>query len=147
MGLLYGLCKVHKPTVDGSPPFRPILSAIDTPTYNLAKFLVPYLTPLGKNEYTVADSFCFAREIQKQDSRLFMASLDVNSLFTNIPLGETVDICCDTLFQGHDVIDKMSKADFKELLTLATHQSYFTFDGNVYQQIDGVAMGSHLGPG
>ena len=31
-GILYGLGKVHKKAVNGSPPFRPILSAIDTPT-------------------------------------------------------------------------------------------------------------------
>ena len=57
LGGLYGLCKVHKSSVDGCPPFRPILSAIDTPTYKLAKFLVPHLTPLTKNEYTVSDSY------------------------------------------------------------------------------------------
>ena len=31
-GALYGLCKVHKAIVDVFPPFRPILSAIRTPT-------------------------------------------------------------------------------------------------------------------
>ena len=40
-GTRYGLCKVHKQEVDGCPPFRPILSALQTPTYNLAQFLVP----------------------------------------------------------------------------------------------------------
>ena len=37
------LCKVHKQLVDNCPPSRPIISAIKTPTYNLAKFLVPLL--------------------------------------------------------------------------------------------------------
>ena len=40
-GTMYGLCKVHKQEVDGCPPFRPILSALQTPTYNLAQLLVP----------------------------------------------------------------------------------------------------------
>ena len=35
-GILYGLGKIHKETRNGIPPFRPILSAIGTPTYNLA---------------------------------------------------------------------------------------------------------------
>ena len=39
---MYGLCKVQKQEIDGCPPFRHILSALQTPTYNLAKFLVPY---------------------------------------------------------------------------------------------------------
>ena len=41
-GIMYGLCKFHK-DIDNCPPFRPILSAINTPTYKLAKFLVPIL--------------------------------------------------------------------------------------------------------
>ena len=40
---IYGLCNVHKQQVDTCPPFRPISSALQTPTYNLAKFLVPIL--------------------------------------------------------------------------------------------------------
>ena len=40
-GILYGLCKVHKAITDICPPFRPILSAIGTPSYKLGKFLVP----------------------------------------------------------------------------------------------------------
>ena len=42
-GILYGICKVHKTITDICPPFRPILSAIGTPSYKLAKFLVPKL--------------------------------------------------------------------------------------------------------
>ena len=62
-GTMYGLCKVHKQEVDGCLPFRQILSVLQTPTYNLAKFLVPILDPLTKNEYTVKDSFHFAEDI------------------------------------------------------------------------------------
>ena len=40
-GILYGNSKVHKPVVDNMPKFRPILSGINTPGYNLAKFLIP----------------------------------------------------------------------------------------------------------
>ena len=61
-GTMYGLCKVNKQEVDGCPPFRPILSALQTPTYHLAKLLVPILDTLTKNEYTVKDSFHFAEE-------------------------------------------------------------------------------------
>ena len=49
----------NKPVQDNCPSFRPILSAIGTPTY--AKFLVPFLKPLTENEYTVRNSFLFAR--------------------------------------------------------------------------------------
>ena len=85
-GILYGLCKVYKEITDICPPFRPILSAIGTPSYKLAKFLVPKLSSITFNEFTVNDSFVFGEEIAHQDSKLFMGSLDVDSLFTNIPL-------------------------------------------------------------
>ena len=64
-GILYGQAKVHKPVQDNFPSFRPILSAIGRPTYDLAKFLVPILKPLTENEYTVHDSFSFASEVSK----------------------------------------------------------------------------------
>ena len=54
-GTMYGLCKVYKQEVDGCPSFRPVLSALQTPTYNLGKLLVPILDPLTKNEYAVKD--------------------------------------------------------------------------------------------
>ena len=69
-GILYGLGKVHKETNNGLSPFRPILSAIGTPTYKLAKFLLPFLMPSTQNEYTVTNSFHFAEEICKQDPNL-----------------------------------------------------------------------------
>ena len=100
--ILYGLAKTHKETRNGIQPFDPILSAIGTPTYKLAKFLLKFLSPSTANEFTVIDSFHFAEEISQQDSNLHMASLDVDSLFTNIPLEETIDICVDNLYSDNE---------------------------------------------
>ena len=91
--------KVHIASVGNCPPFRPIFSALNTPTYKLAKFLVPILKPLATNEFTVIDSFHFAEEIVDQQYDLFMGSLDVDFLFTNIPLDETIEICIYKLFE------------------------------------------------
>ena len=85
-GILYGRAKIYKPFEDGVLPFRPILSDIGTPKYKLAKFFVPLLAPLTSNEYTIKNSFSFAEELLSFDSNLVMASFDVESLFTNIPL-------------------------------------------------------------
>ena len=52
---MYGNCKAHKQQVDDCLPFRPILSTLQTPTYNLDKILVAILNPLTKNEDTVKD--------------------------------------------------------------------------------------------
>ena len=92
LGILYGLCKVHKQLVGNPPPFRPIILAIKRPTYNLAKFLFPLPEPITTNMYTEKQSFKFAKEIADQDPGIFMASLDAESLFTNIPLEETISV-------------------------------------------------------
>ena len=52
-GVLYGFCKTHKKVLDKCPALRPILSAIKTPSYNLAKILVPLIKPITKNNFTV----------------------------------------------------------------------------------------------
>jgi hypothetical protein len=144
--VLYGLSKVHKPVVDNIPKLRPILSAINTPTYKLSQFLNEILKPFTTNEYTTKDSFAFANDIRSQQASCYMASLDVDSLFTNIPLIETMDICTKLLFQENDTVHGMNREDFKQLLSIATTESFILFDNEFYQQIDGVAMGSPLGP-
>ena len=70
-GIMYGLAKVHKIVRDGLPSFRPTLSAIGTPTYKLAKFLVPILDPLTTNEYTIKDSFTLNKTIKSFPLKLF----------------------------------------------------------------------------
>ena len=95
---LYGLPKIHKPLVDGLPKYRPIISQIGSPTYKIAKYLLKFITPYTTNEYTVNDTFHFASMLDGTNHRLHMASLDVESLFTNIPLCETIDIVSDKVF-------------------------------------------------
>ena len=75
-----------------------------------------------------------------------MGSLDIDSLFTNIPFEETIEICISNLFKNNDTVHGLKKSEFKELLSLATNESYFIFNNISYKQIDGVAMGSPLGP-
>ena len=54
-----------------------------------------------------------------------MGSLYVDSLFTNIPLEEIINICTNTLFENTEKAEGLSKIEFKELLSLATKESYF----------------------
>ena len=78
------------------------MSVVGTPTYKLAKFLLPFLTPLTQSEYTVTELFPFAEEIYKHDPKFYAASLDADSLFTNIPLDESIDICIDDLYKDDE---------------------------------------------
>ena len=145
-GILYGLSKVHKSLVNGLPKVRPILSAIGTAAYNVAKFMVPILSPIANGPLTITNSFDFNKELLEQNASLFMGSLDVDALFISIPLDDTIDIGVEELFKNKDEVNKLSKKEVKELLNLATKESLFLFDNVYYYQIDGVAMGSPLGP-
>ena len=86
------------------------LSALQTPIHKLAKYLVPILEPLTTNKYRVKDSFNFATEIVEQDSRNFMSRLDIDSLFTNIPLEETIEICTNNLFKNSNIVHGLKKS-------------------------------------
>ena len=89
----------------------------DTPTYKLAKFLVPVLSDITQNKFTVKDSFTFVDEILTQSNDLYMASLDIDALLTSIPLDETIDICVKKLFKTpYTLVKGISKTDFRDLL-------------------------------
>ncbi|XP_037802991.1 uncharacterized protein LOC119597485 [Penaeus monodon] len=94
-GTLYGLPKVHKANI----PLRPIISSIGTFNYNVAKFLVPIIAPITTNQYTIDNSTFFAKEITSLNFQqpVIMASFDVESLFTNVPLQETTELITKTL--------------------------------------------------
>ena len=127
--------------LDKCPPLTPILLAIKTPSYNLAKYLLPLIEPITKNNFTFKNSFEFSKEICEQNREYFMASLDFESLFTNIPLQETLKICCDSFYKNQELLCNISKTQFEKLLRTALSNNYFLFDGIIYQQIEGVAMG------
>ena len=117
----------------------------------LSKWLESLLEPVLKrfSTHCIRDSFTFADAIQnsKDANNLFMCFFDISSLFTNVPLEETINICADTLyFDDSDAQPLISKAVFIELMKSATSGVEFSFNDIMYKQTDGVAMGSSLGP-
>ena len=145
---LYELPKTHKEKL----AMRPILSATNTYNYALAKWLDNKLKPLSLNQHTVTDIFDFASEVQ--DLRIsagnILVSYDVSSLFTNVPLDETIEILADKAFRDNwfnSTYDlNISKQDLVDPLGVATKSQLCQFNGALYEQTDGVAMGSPLGP-
>ena len=104
------------------------------------------LSFLSVNEHTITDIFAFTNEIcvLKINPGEILVSYDVLSLFTNVPLHETIDILARKAFENcfNDTYDlNMTQTDLNDLLHVATK-----FDGALYEQTDGVAMGSPLGP-
>ena len=149
---MYGLPKLHKNGV----PLRPILSMVGAPQHELGKWLVEVLQPvLDKySSYLLKDTFAFCDHLEDFSAQsqhdiesLCMCSFDVVSLFTNVPLQETIDVCMDALYRDESITAPLVPEDLvKKLLLKATADVEFSFNGQLYRQIDGVAMGSPLGP-
>ena len=105
---------------------RPILSATSTYNYALAKWLDSKLKPLSLNQHTITDIFYFVNEVQ--DLRIStgntLVSYDVSSLFTNVPLNETIEIRAEKAFKDNwfnSTYDlNISKEDLVDLLSVAT---------------------------
>ena len=76
-----------------------------------------------------------------------MVSFDVKSLFTNVPLQETIDLILSKIYDKNSNANHLpiKKKIFKKLLNLAT-KGTFLYKDKLHQQIDGVSMGSSLGP-
>ena len=64
-----------------------------------------HLSCLTINEFTVKDSFLFAKEIVEQGSSFYMCSLDVDSLFTNVTLEKTINICTESIYNQNDSVE------------------------------------------
>jgi len=146
-GIMYGLPKIHK----NGAPIRPIISACGTYNYKLAKYLDKILKPLiTNNNYIIKDTFDFVNRVSKltNNNNQHMVSFDVESLFTNIPTTETINIILDRAFPNSETLkfEGMKRETLKKLLIICTQESHFQFNGRCYEQIDGVAMGSPLGP-
>jgi len=131
---LYGFPKVHKEGV----LLRSIVSNIGAPTYQLCKYLAGILSQLtGNSAHHAKNSIRFVQileslRVQPED---LMVSFDVVSLFTNVPIVDSLE-----LFSRHFEYDVL--ALFKHVLI----STYFCFVGQFYEQTDVVTMGSPLSP-
>ena len=145
LGYAYGNVKTHKP----DNPLRPIISQIQTPTYNIAKKLNEILSPYAPRDFALASTSDFLELLntsQPADDHI-IAPLDVESLFTNVPVDRTIQYILDRVYR----CDKTPPLDIPEehlrsLLEICTKEAPFTCPrGTMYRQVDGVAMGSPLG--
>ena len=106
---LYGLPKIHKEGV----PLRPIVSNIGAPMYQLSKHLAELLGQLtGKSTHHVKNSSQFVQTLDsiKIQPGEIMVSFDTVSLFTNVPIIDSLQ-----LLSKH--FDKEVLALFKHTLT------------------------------
>ena len=125
---LHGTPKVHKIKSNSEvPSFRPIVSSIGN-FNDLSRFLCDMLTPFILIDYCIQDSFSFVKEVQEVSvSNYFMVSYDVCSLFTNIPLNETIDLAVDIIFDNNHNTKKYHQAPIKETFCFCYITNSFSF--------------------
>ena len=131
---MYGLPKLHKPGI----PLRPVLSATGTYNFELAKWLNSVLQPLVYSKHTVESAFEFVDILKEVPVSKTMVSFDVVSLFTNVPLSDTIEIILDELFDSTGQSEYLAelncetnRSDTKKLLELATSGMLLAFDGDL----------------
>ena len=120
-GILYCLPKIHKVNT----PLRPIISSINTAGYKIAKFLVPFLSNLTVNDYTLKDSATFVNYIKDLNlpPGFVMSSFDVTNLFTNVPLKETTEIILNSYNPAS--FFNISKTILKKIISICHIRVHF----------------------
>jgi len=146
-GYIYANPKIHKRLVN--PPLRPIISQVGTVTYNISKKLNSIVSKYMPRRYTVKSSYEFISMLKSNNpGDNILASLDVENLFTNVPVDETIEIIINNVYNHPTLTPPDISADIlRQLLRICTTRTPFrSVDGDLYVQRDGVSMGSALGP-
>lgn len=145
-GYIYGNAKTHKNPTD--PPLRPIISQVTTPSYPVAKKLNEILDPYLPKGYSINSTDELLSVLQSSQPDGILASLDVENLFTNVPIDATIDIILNHVYRNPTLVaPALPETIMKSMLTICTKEAPFKHvDGSLYRQIDGIAMGSPLGP-
>ena len=91
---MYGNVKTHK---QGNP-LRPIISQCPTPTYHLAKSLNKIILPYIDNKYMLISTDDFLDLDKSNNYQGTIASLNVESLFSNVPVDTTINIIVERAY-------------------------------------------------
>ena len=127
--------------------FRPIIDQSDTYTYNTAKIVSDYLQPLAHNDYVIKDTPTFAEIIKNDvlDPNEEYVSYDVESLFTGIPVKETIDYIITQIHDNKAIEPKCkSKLIFRRVLEKLTQNCVFSVNNKPVKQVHGCPMGGAI---
>ena len=96
---------------------------VNTPQYGLAKHLESIIKSNVPSTNMLRSTQDFVSKLSnmKLDSSCKLVSYDVESLFTNVPLAEVIDIACDYVYSDRSQTKPtFEKQHFKKLLQTAT---------------------------
>ena len=101
------------------------VSSLGTFNYNFACSFCDLPSPSVPNDYPCKDTFSFVSQIKNANlSSKFLVSCDVISLFTNIPLKETIDI---NLIFNHNPNLNITKKEQKFFFPFLLHHTLMFF--------------------
>ena len=143
----YLLPKIHKGIIP--PPGRPIVSANNCPTECISQFVdhfIQPLVPILKSYVRDSGHLLWILSNITLPSNIILCTLDVSSLYTNIPTGEGIEAVRHALFKSGNPLENPTNHSVCELLKLVLTGNNFQFDNKHFLQIGGTAMGTKLAP-
>ena len=145
----YLLPKIHKNIFP--PPGRPIISGNGSPTERISKFvdffLKPFCPRLPSYVKDTTHLLNILHDITDIPANTLLVTLDVQSLYTNIPNTEGIDAIKEVLntHRRHPNL-KPTNTSLLGLLELVLTRNNFRFNGKDYLQVGGTAMGTRVAP-
>lgn len=151
--MFYILPKTHKDVDTNLPlgyPGRPIVSACSSSTDNISKYVDYTLKPLMQSLPSyVKDTTDFIQKLKSfklAHANSYLVTLDVSSLYTNIPHEDGLDACRFFLTGDSHNFKELSVDSILRLIRLVLENNHFQFNKDNYLQIKGTAMGSPMAP-
>jgi peptide-methionine (R)-S-oxide reductase len=145
---LYLLPKVHKNKLP--MPGRPIVSANNSPTEKISEVADFFLKPLVQNTRSyVRDTTDFINKLERLPTLTpgsYLCTVDVTSLYTNIPNDEGIHACHNILNKFRLGLNTPSNNNIIRLLEHVLYMNNFDFNGKHYLQVGGTAMGTRVAP-
>ena len=139
----YLLPKIHKP----NNPGRPIVNGIGSVTEKISAYVDTYLkkyTPRIPSYIKDTTHFLNILEHLEVQNTDLIVTIDVKSLYTNIP--HTEGIAAITRMLEETDLDTLQKMFISNLAYQVLTKNYFLFNGQIYRQIQGTAMGTKMAP-
>ena len=139
----YGLPKIHKPDT----PLRSIVSSCGSVTYGVAKELAKILKPLAdKSPHHINSTQDFVEQVKHitLGPGEYLSSYDVSALFTSVQIDPALNIIKDLLEKDNTLKERtvLAVSDIILLLEFCLKNTYFSFQGKFYEQVEGAAMAS-----
>ena len=143
----YGLPKIHKLDT----PLRPIVSSCGSVTYGMDKELAKILKPLvGTSPHQINSTQDFVEQVRHINlvPGECLSSYDVSALFTSVPIDPALKIIKNLLLKDPTLKHRtvMGIDDIILLLEFCLKNTYFSFQGQFFEQVEGAAMGSLVSP-